>query len=264
MILKRRVALNGNWLDEVDSRICISSVEPGDGKENISAVDAAAGYGQRITGNRRSMLDMVVKFRMLEHGRDVTGLQERSQLLEDINAWAAEGGVLTVNYKPGRQLNVILVQAPGEGSLWDYTKEFTMTFRAYAIPYWEDATAQSETIEAGATGDTLITIGGSAKAQCDVTVENTSQNTIDNLTVTIGSCSMTFSDLDLATGETLYIDHVDGLLRIRIESTGGDWRSAMASRSGSNDFLVAPGITGVEYSADYACETTVSWRARYL
>ena len=78
MILKRRVALNGVWLDEVDSRIAVSSVEPGDGRENISAVDAAAGYGSRITGERRQTVDMTVKFRIHEKGRSEAGMQARS------------------------------------------------------------------------------------------------------------------------------------------------------------------------------------------
>ena len=97
MKLTRRVALNGKQLDTVDDRIVISSVEPGDGRENITAVDAASGYGQRVTGNRRSTLDMVVKFRIQEHGRNKDGLQSRAEVLEKVNAWAAAGGVLTVD-----------------------------------------------------------------------------------------------------------------------------------------------------------------------
>ena len=37
MILNRRAALNGVWLDELDNRIVISGIEPGDGKDNITA-----------------------------------------------------------------------------------------------------------------------------------------------------------------------------------------------------------------------------------
>ena len=145
MILTRRAALNGVWLDEIDSRIVISGIEPGDGKENITAVDSAAGYGQRITARWRQTMDIVIRFRMLEHGKDVTGLTERALLLERVNTWAANGGYLTLNYKPNRRVNVILAQPPGEGSLWDYTKEFQLTFRAFEAPYWEEESAKSGT-----------------------------------------------------------------------------------------------------------------------
>lgn len=265
MILKRRVALNGVWLDQVDSRIVISSVEPADGKDNISAVDAAAGYGQRITGNRRSTVDMVVKFRILEHGHSGSGQQARAEVLEKINAWAAAGGELTVDYKPGRRLNVILAQAPGEGSLWDYTKEFTLTFRAYAIPYWEDAVASGTSFNASAgTGSRSIIIEGSAKTQCDVSVANTSGQTMNTCSLSVGGQNMSFTGLGLASGETLVIDHVDGLVRIRIRGTGGAYRSAMAMRTGADDYMVAPGTVTCGYTLEKAGRITVGWRARYL
>ena len=267
MILKRRVALNGVWLDEVDSRITISSVEPGDGRENITAVDAAAGYGQRITGNRRQMLDMVVKFRILEHGKSPEGMQNRAEVLEKVNAWAANGGYLTVNYKPNRRLAVILAQAPGEGSLWDYTKEFTITFRAYGVPYWEQETANSQVFGGGsASGSRAFQVDGSAKTQVDVQLANTSGMQINTATVNIGGNVMRFTGLGLNGGETLVIDHTaDGLLQIWIRS-GGSWRWASDKRSAdsANDFMVTPGSKSASYSADRACQMAVSWRARFL
>lgn len=270
MILKRRVALNGVWLDEVDDRICISSVEPGDGKENISAVDSAVGFGSRITGQHRSTVDMIVKFRILNTGRTEKGLQARAKVLEKVNKWARNGGALTVNYKADRRLNVILAQAPGEGSLWDYTKEFQITFRAYALPYWEQDPAESA-VQTAANTNKLIKIDGSAETQIDVTLKNISGQTINTATVQISksgaSRTIQLTNLGLAGNEALVIDHKDGLIRIRILGANGtSYRSAMANRtSGSDDDLkLAPGNWNARYTADRACEMTVSWRARYL
>ena len=63
----------------------------------------------------------------------------------------------------------------------------------------------------------------------------------------------------------LYLED-DGLLRIRIRSAGGAYRSVMALRSisSADDFRVKPGTHGCSYSAQRACRMTVSWRARYL
>ena len=264
MILKRRAALNGIWLDELDERIVISGIEPGDGKENITAVDSAAGYGQRITARWRQMMDVVIRFRLLEHGKDVTGLTERAQLLEKVNAWAASGGYLTVNYKPNRRAGVVLAQPPGEGSLWDYTKEFSLTFRAYTVPYWEDENALSVTFGGNsASGSRAITIEGSAKTQCEAELANTSGMTINSCRIVIGGNTMSFSGLGLGGNEVLIIDHQDGLVRIRIRN-GGSYRSVMAARSGADDFKVGPGTQSCSFSADRACRMTVSWRCRYL
>jgi phage-related protein len=266
MQLKRRVALDGVWLDEVDRRIVISGVEPGDGKESISAVDAAAGYGQRVTGSRRSTLDIVVKFKLLQRSRSEGNMAERAQLLEAVNAWAAGGGVLTVNYKPNRRLNVVLAQAPGEGSLWDYTKEFQITFRAYAVPYWEDEAESSQTIGGSSLSKSgSIQVGGSVPTQADVEIVNTSGKTINNVTVSVAGKSMTLNSLGLAGSETLVIDHKDGLVRIRIRS-GSSYRSVMAKRTdaSADDFVAEPGTKTISYSAQRACRMIVTWRNRYL
>ena len=268
MILKRRVALNGVWLDEVDSRICISAVEPADGRENITAVDAASGYGQRVTGMRRQTVDMVVRFRIHEKGRSESGMQARSEVLEAVNAWAAGGGYMTVNYKPDRRLFVRLVQAPGEGSLWDFSKEFTITFRAYGIPYWEQETAKVVTFGgSSSSGSGAMQVDGSVETQANVELLNTSGMAIANATVTVDGKTMSFTGLGLAANETLVIDHTDeGLVRIRIRSAGGSYRSAMAIRSSSSadDFRTKPGNRTASYSAQRACRMTVGWRARYL
>lgn len=273
MILKRRVALNGVELDEVDERIVISSVEPADGIEEISPANSAAGFGQRITGYRRNSVDIVVVFRILQRGHSVDGQQARSEVLEAVNAWAAAaapergGAYLTVNYKPGRRLHVVLAQAPGEGSLWDWSKDFQLTFRAYAIPYWENLTASVEGIgSGGASGSGTIQVGGSATAQADILLKNISSSTIYYAQVTIGGKTMTFNSLGLYGGDALIVDHDEnGLVRIRIER-GGNYSSAMGKRSAgsADDFTVAPGSRGVSYAADYACVMEVSWRDRYL
>lgn len=265
MILKRRVALNGAQLDQVDSRIAISAVEPGDGKESISAADRAGRFGQRVTSAHRSSMDIVVRFRILEHGKSVTGMTNRSQVIEAVNAWAASGGVLTTNYKPGRQLNVRLVQAIGEGSLWDYSKEFALTFRAYEIPYWEDIVPTVTTIggESQTAGGTIV-VGGSGPAQIEAALTNNSNATVNSVTLTAGK-EMAFSNLGLAAGETLAVGHVNGLLVIRIYN-GSTHRSAMSKRTAgsANDFLVLPGTQYIGYIADQDCGMVVNWRNRYL
>ena len=60
----------------------------------------------------------------------------REAVLEAVNSWAASGGTLTLSHKPGRRLAVVLAQAPGMGNAWEWTNEFSLVFRSYAIPFW--------------------------------------------------------------------------------------------------------------------------------
>ena len=263
MILKRRVALDGVYLDQVDSRILISRVEPAAGAEDIGAVDIAGRAGQRMTGRHRGTKDVAVGFRINARGRSTDGMAARAEVFEKATAWAAAGGYLTVNYKPGRRMRVVMAQEPTEGSLWDYTREFVITFRAYGVPYWEDAEENTEEIGEGTEGSAEILIGGSAETQAEIEIANAGDGVIDSCVVTVGGKTMTFSGIALAASETLVIDHLDGLVRLYARD-GISTRSLMANRTGAGDFLAAPGYQTVSFSADGACLATVKWRNRYL
>lgn len=268
MKLQRRVKLGNTWLDEIDDRIVIESIEPEDPKENITATESAYGTGWRITKRKRNNLGIVIRFKILEHGRTTNGLKERSQLLEKINAWAAPCGVLKVNYKPGRRLVVDTVQCPGEGSLWDYTKELQIVFRAYRNPYWEDSTSNIDTIGGNVSKKSkAITIDGSTTTKINVELANKSGAKIDKVkSLYIGSNKMSFSSgIALAKNESIVVDHDgSGILRIRIKGTDGKYRSIMKYRTGANDFTAEPGTVTCGYEADRACLMTVSWRNKYI
>lgn len=272
MIFSRRAALNGAQLDEVHDAVVIRSIEPAAGKDTITAAGNGGPYGQRITGGRRDSIDIVIKF-ALDIRR--TDLQGRSEALEAVNAWAAAacrengGAWLTVGHRPDRRIRVVLAQAAQEGDLWQWTEDFQLTFRAYGVPYWENVNAASSAIggeSLGATG--MIEVGGSAPASAGVTMENTSGAALNTVTVSVNGKQMAFTSLALAAGESLIIDHDDatGLLRIRIQSPLGGYRSAMDKRTpeSADDFIVPPGAHPIGYSAQRACRMTVEWRERYL
>ena len=272
MRMRRRVALRNVWLDEIDNRIVVTAVEPGESEESTETAEAAAGFGQRIASQRRNGLPFTVRFKIWQNGRSAAGMQERAELLEKVNAWAANGGELRVNYKPGRRLLVKLEHAPGEGSLWDWDKEFTIAFRAYEIPYWEDSTVTAAPAIGGSSASKSGTaeVLGSTRTQADVQIANTSGKEITWVTVTVDGNTMTFGgtgdNLGLAAGETLVLDHVNGLFRARIRNAGGSYRSVMAKRTtgSANDLTMLPGSRAVSYSAQRACRMNVSWRSRYL
>ena len=267
MICARRVALDGVEMDQANSAIVIKSVEPGDGRESFGATGTAGGSGQRVTSHHRDTMDVIVKFAIKIRNSNLAG---RATALEDANAWAARAesnAWLTVNYKTNRRARVRLVQAPGEGSLWDLSKEFQFTFRAYEVPYWQEVTAGATAgISSSTSGSTTVTVTGNAETVADATLTNTSSGTVNSCTVTVDGHSLSFSSLGLATGETLTIDHTDdGLLRIRIKNTSSQYRSAMAKRTAASadDLFCRTGQRSVSFSADYACSMTVSCKGRY-
>lgn len=258
MQLAHRAALNGVQLDDIDPRIIIKGIEEGAGRESVGSVSLGSADGTRITGKRRDYVEAQVRYSINIRRDD---LQSRSDVFEAVNAWAAAGGYLTVNYKSGRRLYCDEVVLPGAGDLYKRTNEYTITFRAHELPYWQQDPAQSVQTGTGTSASGTILAAGSARTVCDAELKNMSGANIASATITVNGHSMSFSDLGLGADETLKISHNDrGVLSIKIGT-----RSVMAKRSdGSADDLFAdPGNNGFSFSAQRACRLTVSCRGRY-
>ena len=267
MQMRHRVALNGVELDSVDSRIMISRIETADGKENISSVslwgDTA---GSRVTSIHRDYIDITVKFRIRLKKRSMA---EREEVIEKANAWAFGGGWLTTNYKTNRRIMVFRQQAAGAGDPWDWTKEYSIVFRACGVPYWQEQNPEILMRQNVSSTSFAFGVNGSEKSVMEIQFKNTSGSTVNTFSVSTGDSSMSFSSLGLASGETLVIDHYDNgkkcLLRLRIMSAGGSFRSAMAKRSGgsSDDLEVSPGIKTISMTAAHAGNFTASCCGRF-
>lgn len=260
MQLKRRVALGGTQLDSLDNRILISGIDEAAGKETISAVSVGGADGQRITNRRRDTLDITIKFTMNIKNSDMAA---RSTLLDKVNKWAQPGGVLTVGHRSGKRLNVVLAQAPGGGDMFNWTNEYTIVFRAYTVPYWEDVTATSAEMTQDDTGTGSITVPGSANTVADVTIVNKSGDTLDAVSLTINNCIIGFSGLGLANNGSLVIDHVTAggvyAMRAKIGTT-----SVLAKKTGADEFVLKPGANSISWTAGGDVAITVSARGRYL
>lgn len=262
MILSKRVSLGNSQLDELDERIVITGIDEAAGRDTISAAASAAGDGQRITNMRRDTLDVGVRFRLLIQKDDMAA---REALLEKVNKWASNGGWLRVNYKPNRRILVTLAQAPGAGDMWQWTNEFTMTFRAFSVPYWEDDTATRVTSGVALSGGFYIQVPGNTKTVMSVDAENCSSMTIESVSITMGGRTISFRGLRLRGPETLTIDYNQTqklfVPRMRIGST-----SVMAARTpeSADEFVVTPGNLYISWSAQRAVQVTAICRGRYL
>lgn len=269
MILAHRVELNGEQLDDIDKRIIIKGVESGAGKMKFTAQTFGRGIGQRVTSRQRETLDVLVKFSL---DIDEDDMAERMELLEEINAWARDGGWLSCEQKPGRRIRVECVQHPGEGDLYEWTTVYTITFRAYAVPYWQDDAPRRVTASGSLTFQEHIRVDGNTETVMDFSYKNTSSSVCNEITISTGSVAMQFAGLGIAQNETFEIGHEEdtGLLYIRIRSTAGIYRSAMAMRRSDNqyqsadDLYIQPGKPNVQVLAQRAGDMVISTIGRYL
>ena len=259
MILRRRVYLDGVALDAADKRILVQAVEPAAGKDSLSAAALGDGYGSRVTEAHRDSLDIAVRFSINEKSYRPAN---RAEVLDKALKWAAKGGWLTVNYKTGKRIRVIPAQLPGEGDAGDRGTQYTITFRAYGNPWWQETEPETETAT-GSSGSLTLAAGGSRETEIEFSFRNTSGSTVNTLSVTVTdpdgkTSAMSFAGLGLGNGETLEVDHEDNgkrrVQRIRIKNTSNAYRSAMAARSGHDELRTAPGNAAVVFSAGGAGE----------
>ena len=261
MILTRRAALGGTQLDSQDASIVISGTDPGTPKETVNAVSLMGGSGQRISGRHYEMIEASVSYAINKPKKQ---LAARRAVFDKANAWALAKGWLTMNCMDGKRLWVENVGIPSSGDLFNWTEEYTITFRAYGVPFWQDATATTATIAAADEGSGSITVPGTTETVCNAEITNASGGTIDTMAVTIGSSSFSFTGLGLANGEKLVIGHQNnGVLFIRIYN-GNLYRDAYGKRTGGSDDLYAnPGSNDITITGG-SVTATVSCYGRYL
>ena len=258
MQLMRRAALDGVQLDSLDERIIIQSIEPAAGKDTLSAVSLGGADGSRLTGKHRDWLDVNIKITINEKSYHPA---QRDAVLDKVRAWAAKGGILTVNYKEGKQLSVICAQQPAEGDLAS-RGGYTITLRALAVPYWEATQAKSVTLTQDDEGEGTLVLSGSAKTIGEVTVQNKSGDTLQTLAITVNGREMAFTGLGLANNGYLVIDHVQAGGRIVKRARIGQ-ASVLDKLEGADEFILEPGSNSISYEAGGDVIVTVSAKERW-
>ena len=277
MILSKRVALGGVQLDEIHERIVVQSVDAGVPHEEIQAVNRMGGFGQRMTSQHWETLDVVVTYgidvpkedmatrrQILEAVIDMTRRllhMDKPARPEAVNSWALRKGWLTVNFLPNRRMWVEKVILPSAGSLWDWTNSFSITFRSYGVPFWQDETATQITSNSITNGRVWIEVPGQFRTVANITFRNISGMTIPNITVNAGGSAMALNGINLGGSETLTIDHTnDGLLRITAGSRNVYGCRAPAS---ADDLYLEPGSRAIDISTTRAGRLTVAVFGRY-
>lgn len=248
MRMNRRAALGGIQLDEQDASIIIRGIDTGVPHESMEAVNRLGGVGQRVTMQHWEYLDVNITFAI---DKKKTELAARRTAFDKALKWAMRKGWLTVNYMSGRRLYIDKAILPSAGDLWDWTSGYTITLRAYGVPFWQDETATTST-------GSSITVPGVMETVCNANIVNSGSSTINDLTVIVGSSQFVFENLGLGAGETLEIGHTnDGLVTIQIKSAGDVYRSAYGKRAtiSADDLVVEPGENGITVAGGTTTKT---------
>ena len=259
MILSRRVSFCGEQLDELDESIVIRHADPGVPNESVQTVERMGGWGSRVTGQHWNQLEASVTFAI---NIKKTEMARRREVFDRVIAWANRKGWLEFSAIEDRRLYVEKTVIPGGGDMREWLNEYTITFRAYSVPFWESKMPATAVIESTSSGTTSIEVGGTAPGTLDVSFRNISGATITNVSIWLNGKEMSLNGVNLTASETLNITHPaesGGLLRIYAGS-----RNVYALRRGIDDLTVKPGVNSCGVSASRAGKFTVTNYARWL
>jgi hypothetical protein len=258
MRLSRRVALGGVQLDEIHERIVIRGVDTGVPKETVESVNRMGGAGSRITRHHWETLEVSVTFAI-----DVpkSNMALRREIWEDVVSWAQTGGWLTAEGMDDRRMWAEKAVLPGGGDLWEWLSEYTIVFRAYGVPFWQDVEPRSVGVRGVSSWTGTIGNPGHFETVADVTFHNSSAQAMTSFAITVGGNQISLSGFTLAAGADLIISHSeDGLLRI---TAGGVSIYDKRSADSADDLYVAPGTAAISMTAGKAGTLTVSVYGRY-
>lgn len=227
--------------------------------------------GERVSAKTRTSLSVRLVYEI--HSLDIA---RRAEIQRLVAKWAYGyngSGLLAVNYRPGKVLNVACDNLPTLDSSLKWTQRLSFVLTAHEVPYWEDeiGTTKDVTAKLDANGDytTLLEYmtadGDFNGVPVDVYAANPWEgNTLTKLTVTIGNTTFVLDGLSVAPGDFLVIEHRNGVVKIRPGSD--DTVSYLQARmpESSDELLADLGRNNVYIKADSGVTVTLSYKGRWM
>lgn len=234
MISRYEVALNDVLLSEVSENLLILDVHYTDPEITNSMVSLGNREGSFITRRRKERASVTIDFEIHEYD-----IAERQRVYQDIVSWAIGGGILTINDRPDMRLRCICENLPAISSVKNWTDSLSITFSAYAYPYWEDVEPVLVTLN-GANARGSIHVSGNV-GEAFVTAEITANEAISHLTVSVGNTSIQLTGISIPKNGVVKISYDDdAILSIKYGSTSLLSKRTPAS---SDDLMAKCGAT---------------------
>ena len=251
------VFLNGVNIRDSDPRIIVTGVLNSVPKDNANVSYASYSHGGFLAKNLRQSLSSAITLYIKE-----SDLAEREIVHQAIRKWGRYAGYLTTGVRENQRLYVEDMDVKTSGKRRN--EVVTLTFTAYANPFWENAISSNAAIGTAAlSGSSNLFAPGNAdecKAEAEITAVG---GTLNSLTLSVGDTSMTFESLGVAAESSIVISHsAKGLLTITKGST-----SLMPNRTAASDdeLLAIPGTNNaVSFTSDVTCTAKFSTRGRWL
>lgn len=252
MISRYEAVLNGQPLSSVSASILILDISYPPASIDFSTYKGAKRHGSRVYREYVDHRDVVITFAIRAYS-----IQERQAICNAVQRWAKGGGVLMTNDHAGQRLRCVLSNPPTIQSVLKWTDPISMTFTAYALPFWEEAVPETLSLT-GTSGSGSLYVPGSVDGAC-LEVDAVPTGELTSLSLTANGKTLSLSGISVASGTTVSIAYNDDMIMsIRAGNT-----SLLEKRSGADDLLAKCGESNsVSFTANVS--TSVTFKGRGL
>lgn len=208
MISRYQVWLNDESMSNINNNLLILDVSYEQPKYQMETAQIVGREGMSIGNKYRETASVTITFEL--HIYDIT---DRQSALDDVIAWARNGGILKTNDRDGQRLVCVCDKFPSITSVKKWTDALSITFTAYGIPYWEDEEATTLTLNGTNASGTLAVDGngGDAFVSCVVTAVNN----ITSFRVDAGDTFIQLDGINVPSGGSVAISYENGILSIK-------------------------------------------------
>ena len=256
MISRYRVAIGGTQLDSLDDNLLILDIQHSPVEKQIRQSSVANLDGYEIADTKYIRRTITVTFEL--HIYDIA---ERNAVCQKINAWAKNGGTMTVSDREGQRIIVACEQLADIESARNWTDPLTLVFSSTYSPFWETVAAKTVTLAGKTAKGTLKMDGNAGDALVSVTV--TAKAAVSSLQLTVGDCVLKLTGLSVAADKQIVVDYVrQRLLRIR-----ADGKSVLAKLdpASTDNLRAACGAdTAIAVTANNSVTAVFTARGRWM
>lgn len=255
MISRYEVWLNDVALSEIDPSIYVSDI-------NYKATSVKhdthrlSGKNGQFSGETDYVQDnrITVTFEVREYDTN-----KRQTIVQNINAWAANGGWLKSSDRIGQRIYVKTTVYPAAYSVLRWTDALTVEFTAFDYPYWQDEFSNTIQLNSGDEGD--IFVPGCRKTDVEAVV--VPAETMTGFEIECGDTRISLDGISIPANQSVKISYTDDHHILQIVSNNVSLLDKRTADS-NDDLMLDPGTGHVHFVCSVSAVCTVSVKGVYL
>lgn len=254
MISRYEVVLNNIPLSSLSTDIIILDIKYSFPNINNETFEVAKRQGARI--HRRYIEKTTVTIDFSIRAYDI---KERQTICGNIVRWAKNGGILQTNDRNGQHLRCVCDEFPVINSALKWTDTLSITFAAYALPFWEEDVPSTLTLTGANTSGNLYVPGNVDGAFVEATIKP--NGTLTTINLWNNDKTMALSDISVSSSQTIVLSYDDEMIQsIKVGNT-----SLLNKRSGVDDLLAKCGENnGLAVIANTSVTVTYSIKGLWI